>query len=386
VGIAVNISIARATKDPIRIKKEILNIFHEQRFVPRGKVFLKPNLSGRHPIMEGENTAVYFMEGLVHALIDLGITNIQIGHFSLLGTKDKSYPFETIIKDSHYDTLLKFNEVSLVNLDDVEKRVLTFDNVSFTVPISPLDADTYINVAKLKTHMETTISLALKNQMGLIIGENRIDMHRFGLEERIAYLGKVVVPHFNLVDGIVGMDGNGPHHGNNREIGLIFGGRNLVEIDSQISFLMGQNPRDVEHLITAEKIGVGVISSKKEFNIIKKHKFDFEKARDYYPYGKKLKVWPTTSCSGCIMALNEAGREMKRDFRGLLKLIGAGYLGKNKNIVIGSGKKNLDFGDSERLIFIGACSKKMADKNKCDCLVKCPPSIVEVRQHLEDTL
>ncbi len=85
----------------------------------------------------------------------------------------------------------------------------------------------------------------------------RINMHRTDLEKSIAYLGKLIKPTLNIVDGIISMEGNGPHHGKGKKTDIIVAGNDMVEIDSTICYLLGVNFRKVKHISIAENIKVG---------------------------------------------------------------------------------------------------------------------------------
>ena len=112
-------------------------------------------------------------------------------------------------------------------------------SIKFSIPKILKTVDAYINLVKIKTHMETTVTFSLKNQMGLVSIGDRINMHRTGLERLIAHLGKSIKPTFSIVDGIIAMEGNGPHHGQSRILDLIIAGNDMVELDSVVSFNRG---------------------------------------------------------------------------------------------------------------------------------------------------
>jgi hypothetical protein len=124
------------------------------------------------------------------------------------------------------------------------------------IPSVVLDADLFINVAKLKTHNRTKVSLCMKNQWGLLSAEDRKMYHRLGLHEPIAKLALAVRPHLAIIDGIIGLEGNGPLNGISRKAGVLLMGSNLVETDIVGSRLIGEEPREVIHLQQAVAAGL----------------------------------------------------------------------------------------------------------------------------------
>jgi len=313
--------VLKSNKD--NIKQRFEEVFKKLNFLPRGKILIKPNFSGRPPVINGENTDPDILRKLVEILIDRGAKKVIIGHGGLLGTLDKKFPFEKIIKEGGFSFLRKIPKTKLLDFDKEKKKLIEYEGFSFLIPKIIEEFDFYINFAKLKTHMETTITLSLKNQMGLVFMADRIKMHKTDLEKSIAYLGKLIKPTLSIIDGIIAMEGNGPHHGESRKLDLVIAGDDMVELDSVTSFLIGVNFKEVPHISIAEKIGVGKYPDKNYLDFIRRYRLDdFKLAERYEKFGKNIYVWPTTACSRCITALNESGKIIKKHpFRnlGLLK-------------------------------------------------------------------
>ena len=64
-------------------------------------------------------------------------------------------------------------------------------------------------------------------------------------------INATVKPHFAIVDGIVGMEGDGPIMGSPKEAGVIVMGRNFPAVDATCARIMGINPRRVDYLANA---------------------------------------------------------------------------------------------------------------------------------------
>ena len=114
--------------------------------------------------------------------------------------------------------------------------------------ITPLlDADVIVNLAKLKSHALTKFSGAVKNYFGSIPGLAKVETHArfpdygdFGsmLTDLCAFFAGNK-PTFNLLDGIVAMEGNGPTGGEPRKLGYLVAGVNPFNVDIVGTKLIG---------------------------------------------------------------------------------------------------------------------------------------------------
>ncbi len=362
-----------------KIEEVFIKAFKELGLKPHGIVFLKPNLCGRPPILPGENSDPVFTKELVTFLLKNGASKVIIGHTSLLGTSDKAFPFEEVIKGGGFDIFYNMDRVEIMNLDLEKKNKERIEGAIFNIPEIVRKADFYINLAKVKTHMETTVSFSLKNQMGLLALQDRIRMHQTDLETHIALLGKILKPHLAILDGIVSMEGNGPHHGQPNKTNFIGFGTDMVELDSAVAYIIGFDFKAIKQIAIAQEIGAGqypqeenLIKYKEAVNIKK-----FKPADKVYKYGKNAAAYPTYSCSRCITAVNEFGHAIKKHPLKNWWFIKKALFGRQKiNIVFGKADE-LELDKKDKNIFIGRCSANCAQKHGQKCLDKCPPSVKE---------
>lgn len=375
-------SVQSTGREPEALQAAIRSLFRFLGYSPHGRVFIKPNLCGRAPIGEGEQTTVYFMDALLAVLHEQGC-DVIIGHTSLMGTADRAYPFEKVIADAGFDKYRDTQGTTLLDLDDVPRREVVVEGHTHYVPEVVFEADSYINLAKMKTHMEAGVSLSLKNQMGLMLQEERISAHRRGLDDPIAEFAVACVPTVSLVEGIVAMEGNGPHHGTDKFVGVVLAGTDMVELDSVIAARRRMNPEAVGHISRAAELGVGSIPAVHRPSEDNDLAFALAPAERMLTKGWRLRVFPTTSCSRCITALNEAGREMARALPDALIFARAALLPRDTSIVIGSPRD----GDlpKGRVFCIGrcACEGYAGDAVR---LPACPPSVSQVRAFLRENL
>src|SRR6202140_751620 len=84
-------------------------------------------------------------------------------------------------------------------------------------PKPGLGADQVVSMPKLKTHHWAGVTLSLKNRLGTVPGScygwPKNVLHWAGIDNAILDINAAVKPDFAIVDGIVGMEGNGPIQG-----------------------------------------------------------------------------------------------------------------------------------------------------------------------------
>jgi uncharacterized protein (DUF362 family) len=126
----------------------------------------------------------------------------------------------------------------------------------FHLPETLLDADLLVSMPKLKTHHWAGVTLSLKNMFGCIPGAiygwPKNVLHWAGIHQSIVDINSTLpVPRFAIVDGIVGMEGNGPIQGDPRPCGALVFGDDPVAVDATAARLMTIDPRQIRYLIEA---------------------------------------------------------------------------------------------------------------------------------------
>jgi len=95
-------------------------------------------------------------------------------------------------------------------------------------------------------------TLAMKNLFGVVpsgvYGWPKNVLHWSGIEESIADLHACFPRQFAIVDGIVGMEGNGPIQGVPKQVGLVVAGRDPVAVDATCCRIMGIDPLQIGYL------------------------------------------------------------------------------------------------------------------------------------------
>ncbi|NLW80004.1 MAG: DUF362 domain-containing protein [Ruminococcaceae bacterium] len=124
-----------------------------------------------------------------------------------------------------------------------------------------VEADFIINLPKLKTHVLTGFSGAVKNLLGCVPGLEKAEFHmRFPQREHFGQmlvdLCETVRPDIHLVDGVLAMEGEGPGSGTPRLVNLLLAGEDPYSVDLAICRTMGLAPMDTPVMAAAHAQGL----------------------------------------------------------------------------------------------------------------------------------
>ncbi len=165
-----------------------------------------------------------------------------------------------ILEEAGYEAVFSEKRISFVDLnyDDwlsIENAGRATKLKSFFIPATLKSVDWIVSLPKLKTHHWVGVTLSMKNMFGVLPGAAygwpKNVLHVAGINEAILDLNLTLKPHFAIVDGIVGMEGDGPIMGTAKKAGVIAMGRNLPAADATCARLMGINPHKVAYLSKA---------------------------------------------------------------------------------------------------------------------------------------
>ena len=147
-----------------------------------------------------------------------------------------------------------------LNVAEVARRGL---RTSYTqlgelwLPLPVLQADLVVSMPKMKTHHWGGVTLSLKNMFGVVPGRiygwPKNVLHWAGLQQSIVDVAAAVQPRLAIVDGIVGMEGDGPIKGKPIAAGHLVFGTDPVAVDATAAYLMGVDPMRVEYLSEAAR-------------------------------------------------------------------------------------------------------------------------------------
>jgi uncharacterized protein (DUF362 family) len=174
---------------------------------------------------------------------------------------------ESGLADVLYEDKIPFidlNTGSVVKVKNLDKRSKLGDLI---LPQELVRADVVVSLAKMKTHHWAGVTLSMKNMFGvmpgIIYGWPKNVLHWAGITESILDINATVKSQLAIVDGIVGMEGDGPIMGAPVQANVLVMGRNLSAVDATCARIMGINPQKIPYLKRAS----GWIGTIRESNI-----------------------------------------------------------------------------------------------------------------------
>jgi len=221
------------------------------------RVLLKPNLVEFDP-NTCINTEVSVVAAAYEVFKTLGAAEVTIGEGP--GHRRDTYAIAEMAR--YRGELPKFdsNFVDL-NRDDVSPMQGFADRGEIYLPNTALRADLIVSLAKMKTHHWAAATLSMKNFFGLVPGSvygwPKNELHQIGIDRSIFELNRIFRRSFAIVDGIVGMEGNGPIQGRPKPAGVLVMGADLPAVDATCCRIMGIDPARVEYLqMASDRLGV----------------------------------------------------------------------------------------------------------------------------------
>jgi uncharacterized protein (DUF362 family) len=150
---------------------------------------------------------------------------------------------------------IEFVDLNHDDVDFVANRLRFTKLGRLCLPATLRRADLIVSLPKLKTHHWAGITCAMKNLFGVMpgicYGWPKNVLHREGISQSILDINGAVAPHLAIVDGIVGMEGDGPIMGTPRASGVLVMGANLPAVDATSARLMRIDPGRVAYLAAA---------------------------------------------------------------------------------------------------------------------------------------
>jgi uncharacterized protein (DUF362 family) len=225
----------------------------------RGRsILIKPNLVEFEPA-SSINTHPILVHAAFEAFRAMGAATVRIAE----GPGHRRNSLDLAEAAGYFHTVPDFEDHFVdLNLDEVT-RVRPIDQSSrikkLYLPNSALGADLLVSMAKMKTHHWVGATLSMKNLFGVvpsgIYGWPKNVLHWAGIDESIADLHAAFPHHFAIVDGIVGMEGNGPIQGTPKHAGVLVAGKDPVAVDATCCRIMRIDPRQIRYLQIASRRG-----------------------------------------------------------------------------------------------------------------------------------
>ena len=234
----------------------------------RGKrILLKPNLVETNARAPHINTHPLVLRGVIEAFLRLGAAKVMVaegpGHRrDTLAVYEESGLADVLTEDR-----IPFHDLNYITGYELPNAGRQSRMKTLTFPTLFKEVDWIVSVAKMKTHHWAGVTLSMKNMFGVMpgiyYGWPKNVLHHAGIENSIMDINATLKPNFAIVDGIVGMEGDGPILGDPKKAGVLVMGRNFAAVDATCCRIMGIDPYKVSYLERADNwlgpIGEGAI-------------------------------------------------------------------------------------------------------------------------------
>lgn len=216
------------------------------------KILLKPNLVEPHLERDHIVTHPLFIHAAAQAFLKL-----EAGSVVVAEGPGHRRDFQLILHESGLADLLGLEKLPYFDLNNADLMTVTNRGrrtglKSLALPQLLKEVDWIVSLAKMKTHHWTGVTLSMKNLFGvmpgIIYGWPKNVLHWHGIDDSILDICQTVQPHLAIIDGIVGMEGDGPIMGTPVQSGVFVMGKNLPAVDATAARVMGIDPLKIDYL------------------------------------------------------------------------------------------------------------------------------------------
>ena len=272
-----------------RYEEDLLAIIHESltefRLQMKDKtVLLKPNLVGLDPLGV-MNTHPAVIGATRESFLKMGAARVLIGDGPAMDRDTEAILESVRLREFTGKLGRDFCDLNIDDVERVELKTRASRLKELFLPKTVLGADFFVSMPKLKTHHWAGVTLAMKNLFGIVPGScygwPKNVLHWAGIGNSILDINAAARPDFVIVDGILGMEGNGPIQGTAKAAGVLLFGDDMVAADATACRVMGLRPEKIDYLAKAgtmlghleagkiQQLGEPVAAVRTEFGVVK---------------------------------------------------------------------------------------------------------------------
>lgn len=227
-----------------------------ESFVKAGdRVLLKPNLlTGSRPSKEcvTRPELVYCVAQMVQ----------EAGGKPFLGDSPAFGSAIAVAKTNGYLPLIEKLHVPVVEFHGQRYHTVSEEFNHLLLCKEAIDADVVINLPKVKSHSQLTMTMGVKNLFGCVPGKMKAWWHmeagkdsaRFG--QMLVETARAIDPELTILDGIIGHEGNGPSGGEPRPLGILGASRDVFALDRAMLDILNIDPSAVPTVAASMRLGL----------------------------------------------------------------------------------------------------------------------------------
>lgn len=235
---------------------------------PGDRVLLKPNLlTGSRPTKEcvTRREIVYCVAKMVK----------EAGGKPFLGDSPAFGSAMGVAKANGYLSLLAEFDLPIVEFHGQRYDIVSQEFNHLLLGKEAMAADVIINLPKLKSHVQLTMTMGVKNLFGCVPGKMKAwwhleagkDARRFG--KMLVETATAINPDLTIIDSIIGQEGNGPIGGEPRKIGILGASTDVFALDRTFLEILKVNPAEVPTVAVAGEMGFCSDINKVDFPLLK---------------------------------------------------------------------------------------------------------------------
>jgi uncharacterized protein (DUF362 family) len=222
---------------------------------PGDRVLLKPNLLlGSRPTKEcvTRPEVVFSIAEMV----------IEAGGKPFLGDAPAFGSALGVAKSNNYLPLLEKLNIPVVEFHGKRYQTISEQFNHLLLSKEVMEADVVINLPKIKSHCQLTMTMGVKNLFGCVPGKMKAWWHfeagknpqQFG--QMLVETARAINPDLTIVDGIIGHEGNGPSGGEPRFLGVLGASTNVFALDRALIEIVQVKPELVPTVAASIKLGL----------------------------------------------------------------------------------------------------------------------------------
>ncbi|MHA1507983.1 MAG: DUF362 domain-containing protein [Promethearchaeota archaeon] len=266
MGYKTKIAIQKIKNDDVKTSVfSALELINAQQLMQEEgmTILLKPNLLMGKPPERGVNTHPEVVRSVIQWVKQFNPAKIYVcdsAGGAKVGITEKA------IIDSGIGIVCEEEGAECLPFEKSERKIykiedpLELEEISSSKLIE--EADLIINIPKIKTHWQCTLTCCIKNMFGTVLLANKAKTHaQAAVLDRfcsaLADIYSVSKPQLTVIDGYICMEGKGPSSGDAVKLDLILAGYDPVALDSVVCKIIGFDPSEVLYLAKAEQKELG---------------------------------------------------------------------------------------------------------------------------------
>ena len=222
---------------------------------PGDRVLLKPNLlTGSRPGKECTTRPelIYTVAKLV----------LEAGGKPFLGDSPAFGSAKGVATANGYLPVIEELNLPIVDFHGLPYQTVSEEFNHLLLSKEVMAADLVINLPKVKSHMQLTLTLGVKNLFGCVPGKMKAwwhmeagkDRNRFG--QMLVETARAINPNLTILDGIIAHQGNGPSGGEPRYLGILGASSDVFSLDRAIVEILNVAPEQVPTVAASMRLGL----------------------------------------------------------------------------------------------------------------------------------